>query len=172
MARFTAPIVGMHFRPPAKDILNNLAAGTELLLEHQPENPHDGDAVRVLLYGFTMGGQHERLFQQFDADISNEGRLTDPFMLGFIANSEKTGGKFASQLVKCFELMEVPSIAAKLSFTLAGAPAAEMEIPDEVAARLGDEAAQIGMEKTIEADKMNAEIDRKLASRLDDEIPF
>lgn len=174
MAHFTAPIVGMHFRPPAKDIINCLASGVELLLEHQPENPHDGDAVRVLLYGFTIGGQHESLFKTFNDDPANEGRLTDPFMLGFIANSEKTGGKFASTLVKCFELMECPSVPAKLSFTIAGAPAAEIEVPDEVAAKLGDEAARVGMEmaiKKLEDHAKTLEVAEKLKN-TDDEIPF
>jgi hypothetical protein len=43
------PIVGAKFRPPAQEVLALLPAGAELLLRRQPDNPHDGNAVQVLL---------------------------------------------------------------------------------------------------------------------------
>jgi hypothetical protein len=43
------PIVGAKFRPPAQEVLTLLPAGAELLLRRQPDNPHDGNAVQVLL---------------------------------------------------------------------------------------------------------------------------
>lgn len=173
MANFTAPLVGMHFRPPAKDIVNCLPAGVELLLEHQPDNPYDGDAIRVLLFGFTVGGQHEELFRQFDTP-DNEGRLTDPFMLGFIANSEKTGGKFASKLLEALTIMETASITGKLTFTERAAPAVLIDVPDEVAAKLGEKAAEESLEKTQDIVKKNADIAQRQPSNqtTDDEIPF
>ena len=43
-----ALLVGMHFRPPAKLVLEELPKGTALKLDPEPENPHDSQAVKVL----------------------------------------------------------------------------------------------------------------------------
>lgn len=43
------PIVGAHFRPPAKAILASLPSGQELWLRPEPTNPYDENAVQVLL---------------------------------------------------------------------------------------------------------------------------
>ena len=45
----TLPLVGAHFRPPAKQVLAALPAGAELILEPEPDNPYDSKAVRVLV---------------------------------------------------------------------------------------------------------------------------
>ena len=45
-----APLRGMHFHPPATTVLGLLAAGTELRLEPQPDNPFDGNAIKVMLH--------------------------------------------------------------------------------------------------------------------------
>ncbi len=42
------PLVGAHFRPPAKWVLAHLPAGTALRLEPEPENAYDPKAIRVL----------------------------------------------------------------------------------------------------------------------------
>lgn len=52
MAKLTAYIVGMHFRPPAKDVVNLLPAGTPLLIQREPSNEYDEFAVKVILPGF------------------------------------------------------------------------------------------------------------------------
>jgi len=43
------PIVGAHYRPPAKAILAVLPGGTPLLLRAEPTNPYDSNAIMVLL---------------------------------------------------------------------------------------------------------------------------
>lgn len=43
------PIVGMHFRPPAKALLNFAIAGSSLRLEREPENAYDHNAIKVWL---------------------------------------------------------------------------------------------------------------------------
>jgi hypothetical protein len=43
----SAPLVGMHFRPPAKAILQSLPAGYPLELRPEPTNPYDANAVAV-----------------------------------------------------------------------------------------------------------------------------
>lgn len=57
-----APIVGMHFRPPAKLVLESLPGGAKLVLMPQPDNPYDANAVRVLCRPEAIPeGQHEKL---------------------------------------------------------------------------------------------------------------
>lgn len=43
------PLVGAHFRPPAKGLLQALPAGHPLELVPEPSNPHDPNAVMVRL---------------------------------------------------------------------------------------------------------------------------
>lgn len=43
----TVPLVGAHFRPPAKAILQVLPAGSPLRLIPEPDNPVDGNALAV-----------------------------------------------------------------------------------------------------------------------------
>ena len=43
----SAPLVGMHFRPPARAILNALSASHPLYLKPEPENPYDPNAIAV-----------------------------------------------------------------------------------------------------------------------------
>lgn len=43
------PMVGMHFTPPAKMVLALLASGTSFSLQPEPDNPYDGEAIKVFL---------------------------------------------------------------------------------------------------------------------------
>ena len=42
-----APLVGSHFRPPAKLVLDSLSAGCQLILEPDPQNSYDPKAIKV-----------------------------------------------------------------------------------------------------------------------------
>ena len=44
-----ARILGAHFRPPAKLILQFLPTGQSLQLEPEPDNPYDNAAIKVML---------------------------------------------------------------------------------------------------------------------------
>jgi hypothetical protein len=44
---FIVPLVGAHFRPPAKVIIQSLPAGYTLELRPEPTNPYDANAVAV-----------------------------------------------------------------------------------------------------------------------------
>ena len=44
---FVVPLVGAHFRPPAKTIIQSLPAGYTLELRPEPSNPYDANAVAV-----------------------------------------------------------------------------------------------------------------------------
>ena len=45
----TCPIVGSHFRPPAKQLLTVLPVGSALVLRPEPDNPYDENAIQVLV---------------------------------------------------------------------------------------------------------------------------
>ena len=49
MRTLTTPIVGAHFRPPAKQLLEVLPIGTPMLLRAEPDNPYDENAIQVLV---------------------------------------------------------------------------------------------------------------------------
>lgn len=51
---FSAPLVGMHFRPPAKAILQALPAAHPLELRPEPSNPYDPNAVAVWFDASTL----------------------------------------------------------------------------------------------------------------------
>jgi hypothetical protein len=43
------PIVGAHYRPPAKAILSAISPGTKLFLRAEPSNEYDINAIQVLI---------------------------------------------------------------------------------------------------------------------------
>lgn len=53
----SAPLVGMHFRPPAKALLAALPANHPLELVPEPENPYDPNAIAVYLRSSTVSQQ-------------------------------------------------------------------------------------------------------------------
>lgn len=132
MPTLRAPIVGMHFRPPAKAIIAVLVEGAPLRLVPEPENPYDENAVRVevskdvighaletsgeanlamLLEGFGMG---------IDEVIGPD--ASESWHLGYIESS-KTGSaaRFAAAL-------EGRSAEAKMGFDMTGKPTAILEM--------------------------------------------
>ena len=43
------PIVGSHYHPPAKAILDSIPPGTQLILQPEPENSYDSNAIKVII---------------------------------------------------------------------------------------------------------------------------
>lgn len=136
MSTHVAPIVGMAFRPPANDVVMLLPVGAKLALIREPDNPHDPDAIKVLLLDFDENGPYAELFEHLGemAEADTYGHLkwsmdalTNPLHLGYIANSSKTGGKFASEL--CSFIMPGEQKAAELVYNAAGKPQAQFEVP-------------------------------------------
>lgn len=120
-------LVGAHFRPPAKQVLAHLPAGTELVLQREPENPYDSGAIKVLVdlkYELPEG-------QRGSLDVALLGTGTDlvellaaeePLQLGFIiAPTNKKLGHWASN-VAVGELMASGLYVARLMFTPEGEP--------------------------------------------------
>lgn len=120
-------IVGARFRPPAKEVLDNLSSGTKLLLRRQPDNPYDMNAVQVLLpldqdHGETVN----TLIQGAEVDMS------EPLHLGFIPRGD------AVEVAKWMDKMgNDPSMEyeegwpATLTFLPSGQPAVSFEEPSE-----------------------------------------
>jgi len=79
------PIVGAHYRPPAKAILEHLSPGTELHLQAEPQNPYDENAIMVLLSPSDLP-QAEEFWSLCEANfgITEEDLAGAPIHLGYI----------------------------------------------------------------------------------------
>ena len=94
MTTLYAPLVGMHFRPPAKQVLASLPSGCALSLVPEPENPYDAKAIRVeVLPAETIPlSQMEVLAQALEGtghelhEIMSPG--AEPLHLGYVGDSD------------------------------------------------------------------------------------
>lgn len=87
------PLVGMHFRPPAKEVLSILPTGTPLILTPEPSNPYDPNAVSVLVdMGALPLDRVELLNAILPPNTPDASELCSrgPFHLGYLA---ATGAK-------------------------------------------------------------------------------
>lgn len=88
MTTFHVPLVGSHFRPPAKVLLASLPAGHPLELRPEPSNPYDPNAIAVYLDAHTLPAEaKEELVNTldgsgFDLDDLHEQR---DFHVGYMA---------------------------------------------------------------------------------------
>lgn len=182
---FNSPLVGMRFRPPAEDIVNNLPGGAVLRLVLQPENPHDADAICVLLYGFSAvdGAVHQALFKTLygNYEIQAPHKLemfTDPIQLGFIANSDKTGGKHASSIGAFMRMDGLEQVEGTLSFSADAKPQVLVQWDNDFLDKIPDEFKQsisnVSPLDLVAEDtaKAKAILARPSRQDLDDEIPF
>ena len=97
METLVCPIVGSHFVPPAKLLLESLPNGAELKLSPNPANPYDAKAIEV----WVEVGELPLVvlaYLDFQAKLAGYGhdleslKATSKFMLGHIADSD---GKMA-----------------------------------------------------------------------------
>lgn len=130
MTKLTAPIVGMHFRPPAKDVINMLPTGADLELRRQSDNEYDANAVQVFLHGFSREptSAHAALYETLAAGQEDlflqEAGWVDPLPLGYIC-SKKSG--MAKLFAQAMDEAGRASVCANLSFDMAGKPQVETE---------------------------------------------
>lgn len=127
MKTLTVPLVGMHFRPPAKQVLAALPSGAELILEPEPENPYDPKAVKVLARTKAIPtSQHSSL----DESLQGTGVYLQDLLawediwLGYVADSDGkvcAGGKPGNREV--VSAMLSASHQATLVFLPDGKPA-------------------------------------------------
>ena len=93
MKTLSIPLVGMHFRPPAKEVLSLIPLGSKLILHPEPDNQYDSNAVMVL---FNMQNFPVQQISMLEALIGYGGfnihelMENEFFPLGYLA---ATGGK-------------------------------------------------------------------------------
>lgn len=130
MTTLTSLLVGMHFNPPAKQLMEALPSGMELHLIPDPDNPYDANALTVRVDVASLPAELDDLAREklegtgFELD---ELRASDDFlMLGHVAAS---GGKPLAKAglevgnVQFLEFMAAnPDYSAKLAFAASGAP--------------------------------------------------
>jgi len=109
----SAPIVGMHFRPPAKALVAALPSGTPLLLEPEPTNQYDPFAVKVLV---DLSDMYDDFWDEIDqalglAGVEKDELLEAPRHIAYI-DKAKTGS--AMQVFAAMTAGHVPS--ARLGF--------------------------------------------------------
>ncbi len=81
------PIVGAHYRPPAKAILSGISPGTKLFLRAEPSNEFDVNAIQVLIN--TDEIKHED-HENLNSELSGYGQsikdlqASDEIHLGYI----------------------------------------------------------------------------------------
>ena len=140
MPHLTTPIVGSHFRPPAKLLLQWLPAGTELSLEPEPSNPYDPNAVAVFLPVESLSKWlHSIQVIDEESDLALAGcgssfdLLTDqcernePLHLGYLPASLKTslGDPLNTQVLEI--LAGAPDHHCSLTFSPEGKPMIRLE---------------------------------------------
>lgn len=188
MAKLTANIVGMHFRPPAKDVVNMLPTGAHLLLQREPTNEYDEFAVKVLLPNFNE--EAEGPAGDICRKLKEEGNygvelFTDPLHLAYV-DSKKTGlAKMFSQDMKSeqeqYEGSEGKELLfdAILLFDLAGKPQVGTDLVVSSLQYEVDRAEPVNDPDRAERQRANFEASQqRLADAAagkppsDDDIPF
>jgi hypothetical protein len=107
--QYMTRLVGNQFRMDGKAALPFLAEGTPLILEPEPENPHDDEAVKVLV---DMTSPHWR-----------EKGFASVIHLGYIPRSRRSN--FGTKEV--LSIISTPNWSAFLTFDMAGEPLIRIE---------------------------------------------
>lgn len=127
---FTAPIVGARFRPPAADVLNNLAGDTPLTCVREPDNEHDANAIKVTV-DFCLAEPTISLWiedsDQYEtvADFKYFNNIGEDnlYHLGYVPRDK------AEMLAPYLDKMGGTCVG-KLSFNMEGRPQVEMSVED------------------------------------------
>jgi hypothetical protein len=139
MTQIMVPLVGMHFRPPAKLILECLPSGTPLALLPEPENPYDEKAIRVLVSPDEVPASKNEHLQEVLPGMGHEwelvmagrheGAVNGKVFLGYIADSQgkeclKNGWNGNADVAALAEKAGKPvtELSARLTFSPEGKP--------------------------------------------------
>lgn len=112
-----SPIVGMHFRPPARAILGQLGTGARLILRPEPTNAFDANAFAVYVAQETL--------RELDDDAkASMALIAEPmgFTLADILDAEEWHLGYIPRTVAA-ELTLTGDTEGTLSFTADGKPA-------------------------------------------------
>lgn len=133
-SRTLSPLVGIHFRPPAKAVLAHLPSGTALRLAREPFNEYDPQAIAVFVATSAIpASQHASL----EAALAGFGFLLPEVLarsehqLGYIAAKPPKGMgdgfALASALAPRLDTVPAPGYAARLALDGAGRPFVEID---------------------------------------------
>lgn len=119
-----ASIRGMHFRPPAKSILAALPANHPILLQPEPDNPYDQNAIKVLVDLDELPESSHAALLVADVDIpairETQGAY---FHLGYIAK------EIAQEWIAGWKDCDIDTmVQATLAFDLSGKPLAKLQL--------------------------------------------
>src|ERR1700678_2710237 len=146
MPTHTCPIVGAHFRPPAKSILSALPNSCPLRLRPEPDNPYDSNALQVLVSGQVIRDLPEAIKSDLHADAVGYGYDIDTICaaeewhLGYIPRgiaaqlhaiiTQEIAVLYGKML---FYNLDIPRdyLPAQLTFDLAGKPAVQFQLSDK-----------------------------------------
>lgn len=132
-----SPLVGAHFRPPAKQVLNCLSAGAELHLFPEPENPYDEFAVKVLCRPSEVVPEEQmaNLAQTMEGTgIELEELMAEPdgMHLGYLAaEKNKKLGNYSPNTAVLEYILGEKVIGAKLAFAPDGSPLVRVEVEND-----------------------------------------
>lgn len=143
MSILIIPLVGSHYNPPAKALLEHLPNGAKLRLRRDTENPYDEFAIEVFVEGSAIPESQHR---EVEVKVAGFGHSLEEIIapgaswkLGHLGAS---GGKplakmqqVRSDLVGNRELLNaapagVDGLTAKLVFDGAGLQLVEVEVQD------------------------------------------
>lgn len=116
------PIVGSVYRPPSKALLAVLPAGTLLLARPEPENPHDPNAIMVVLPTGAIPHTHKDVIA---TAVAGYGFTSDDI---FEAAEWHVGYIPAKIAVHLAPKMAGEEAEGKLTFDLAGKPKIDLPI--------------------------------------------
>lgn len=131
MPTATAPLVGAHFRPPAKAILQHLPSGCPLAIVPEPDNQHDPNALAVFVASSSIP-------QDQHADLDAAAHFFGHSIEDILAQSAWQLGyvKATEAVVLQPQIMQVlahsddqNSLPATLAFDMKGLPTVSLELP-------------------------------------------
>jgi hypothetical protein len=136
-------LVGAHFRPPAKAVIESLPAGAELTLEPEPENQYDEYAIKVLVRAEAVpASQQDDLREKcllMGADWDELLLATEPLHLGYlISATNKKLGAWTPNTIISDVLSRGPDWTARLGFSDKGEPMVIVSVEDEAEPPVSD----------------------------------
>src|SRR5689334_13633515 len=132
MTHYSSPIVGAKYHPPATLVLSVLPANVELVLEPEPDNPHDENAVKVLVKTASLSTAARSAIEQELPGFGLEPHelwSQERLFLGYIprTHNEPLARAFRDMAAAHSE-PTLPWATGSLDFDLTGRPIVKVEL--------------------------------------------
>lgn len=115
-------LVGSHFHPPAKTLIEALPTGAPLELLPEPENPYDESAVLVRLgdnfrdWLLDPNLDHAELLQRLEDSLPNQGMTLEQVLSTLPLNLGHLGASGGKPLAKSQAEAGMPTLSGNLEF--------------------------------------------------------